>query len=248
MTESSENAAYRAYVGPADQYDLIGGAQFALLFALGLREQDRLLDIGCGSLRGGRLLIPYLAPGGYVGVEPERWLIDAAIDQEIGRDILTVKRPVFDHSDDFSLGHLGQFDYVLAQGIATNTGPSLLRRLLDAIASTLKNDGVAAVTIIHPGTGDQDALQVDLEDHGSPAWRYPGCYSYDRTQVAEAITDAGLVGRPIGWFHPRHQWWLLARSRQALPPDQFLEMLSGNSLAWERPGFDPAETPGSSTL
>jgi SAM-dependent methyltransferase len=212
-------AAYRAFVGPADQYDVIGGAQFALLFALGLREEDRLLDIGCGSLRGGRLFIPYLAPGGYVGVEPEQWLIDAAIDQQLGHDILAIKRPVFDHSDDFSLGHLGQFDYVLAQGIATNTGPLLLQRLLGAIATTLASAGLAAVTVIHPGTGDQDAVAVDFEDQETPAWRYPGCYSYDRSQIASAINDAGLVGQPIQWFHPRHQWWLLARSHDALPPN-----------------------------
>ena len=123
MNESSGGTDYRAFVGPANQYDVIGAAQFALLFALGLREHHRLLDIGCGSLRAGRMLIPYLATDGYVGVDPNAWLIDAAIEDQIGRDIVKVKRPAFDDSDDFSLEHLGRFDYVLAQGVATNTGP-----------------------------------------------------------------------------------------------------------------------------
>ena len=144
---------HRGYVGPADQYDVIGAAQFALLYALGLRAHHRLLDLGCGSLRAGRLLIPYLEAGHYVGVEPQRWLVDAALDRELGHDIVALKRPVFDTTNDWQLGHLGRFDVVLAQGMATNTGPSLLPRLLGAIAQTLGAEGLAAVTAIHPGSG-----------------------------------------------------------------------------------------------
>ncbi len=43
---------YMAYVGPADQYDLMSATQFRLLTTLGLRSFHRLLDFGCGSLRG----------------------------------------------------------------------------------------------------------------------------------------------------------------------------------------------------
>lgn len=49
---------YRAYVGPPQNYDLISAMSFGLLTALGLRQHHSLLDIGCGSLRNGRLLIP----------------------------------------------------------------------------------------------------------------------------------------------------------------------------------------------
>jgi hypothetical protein len=51
---------YTAYVGPPAQYDFMGASQFRLLCTLGLRENHTLLDFGCGSLRAGRLLIPYL--------------------------------------------------------------------------------------------------------------------------------------------------------------------------------------------
>jgi hypothetical protein len=53
-------AHYTAFVGPPDQYDLMGATQFRLLTTLGLRDYHRLLDFGCGSLRVGRLLISYL--------------------------------------------------------------------------------------------------------------------------------------------------------------------------------------------
>lgn len=235
MSDEAHASDYRSYVGPAEQYDLIGAAQFALLYALGLRGHHRLLDIGCGSLRAGRMLIPYLEPARYTGVEPNRWLVDTAIEEQLGADILRIKRPRFDPSADFSLGHLGRFDFVLAQGVGTNTGPALVKLLLQAIEATLAPTGLAAVTFIHPGSGDTEAVRVSLEDADAPDWRYPGCYSYDPDEIAVAIANAGLVGQPIGWFHPRHQWWLLARSRAALPSEAFVSLLNGATLAEASP-------------
>src|SRR5690242_11872125 len=65
---------YRSFVGPPERYDLLAALQFNLLTSLGLREYHSLLDIGCGSLRAGRLFMTYLLPGNYCGVEPEQWL------------------------------------------------------------------------------------------------------------------------------------------------------------------------------
>jgi SAM-dependent methyltransferase len=231
VARAGEQRDYRSYVGPVDQYDLIGAAQFALLYALGLRAHHRLLDIGCGSLRAGRMLIGYLEPGGYTGVDPNQWLIDEAIDHELGRDVLAVKQPTFDATDDFSLEHLGQFDFVLAQGVATNTGPSLLPQLLTAIAHTVTPAGLAAATFIHPDTGDEEALQVSIDDHDAPAWRYPGCYSYTRSAITDAVATAELHGQAISWHHPRHQWWLMSREPTALPPNTFLATMTGATLA-----------------
>lgn len=234
-TPEGESGEHRAFVGPAGEYDLIGAAQFALLYALGLRERHRLLDVGCGSLRAGRLLISYLAPDRYVGVEPNGWLIEAAVERELGHDLTAIKRPRFDPTADFSLEHLGRFDFVLVHGVATNAGPELMPRLLRAIKAAMAPSGLAAVTFIHPGTGDQGAVEVGIDDHEAAAWRYPGCYSYDRDEIAGAIDANGLVGRPISWFHPRHQWWLLALSAGAMPPDALLATLRGATLAagWE---------------
>src|SRR5260221_10635897 len=62
---------YRAFVGPEDGYDRMSAMQFNLLTFLGLREDHYPLYIGCGSLRAGRLFIPYLKPGRYFGIEPQ---------------------------------------------------------------------------------------------------------------------------------------------------------------------------------
>ena len=68
----TEDNDYRAYVGPLDRYDFMGASQFRLLTSLGLRAEHKLLDFGCGSLRSGKLLIPYFNAGNYYGQEPNK--------------------------------------------------------------------------------------------------------------------------------------------------------------------------------
>jgi len=85
---------YRAYVGPPEDYDLIAAMTFSLLTTLGLRQHHSLLDVGCGSLRIGRLLIPYLNRGKYFGIEPAEWLVAEGIKQELGETVVQIKRTI----------------------------------------------------------------------------------------------------------------------------------------------------------
>src|SRR5436309_13498915 len=86
---------YRAYVGPPEDYDLIAAMTFNLLTTLGLRQHHSLLDVGCGSLRIGCLLIPYLNRGKYFGIEPAEWLVAEGIKQVFGEKVVQTKRPQF---------------------------------------------------------------------------------------------------------------------------------------------------------
>ena len=84
---------YRAYIGPPLQYDFMGATQFRLLCSLGLRAHHQVLDLGCGSLRAGRFLINYLEPGNYCGIEPNKWLIDEGIKEQVGDSLIVIKKP-----------------------------------------------------------------------------------------------------------------------------------------------------------
>jgi SAM-dependent methyltransferase len=210
----AEDQGYRGYVGPAEMYDLMGSSQFSLLCTLGLRENHRLLDIGCGSLRGGRLFIPYLAPGGYTGLEPNKWLVDEAIERQIGHDVLGLKAPTFVHNESFDLSGLDPFDFVIAQSIASHTGPAMTRALMEAIREGLAASGVAAMSIRH-----------DSSDWTEEGWFYwagtghrTGEVGYRPKTVAAWLDAAGLQGAPIAWFHPRLTWWVIVRKGAQLPP------------------------------
>jgi SAM-dependent methyltransferase len=202
----------------------MGAMQFSLLFALGLRSQDRLLDIGCGSLRAGRLFISYLDKGGYSGLDPNRWLIDQALENDLGREIMTIKSPSFAYNDRFDLSGLGDFDFILAQSIASHTGPQMTKLLLRAIRQGLKPGAKAVVTFKH----------ASLTDNATEGWFYPDCVHYRRRTIHRWLGEAGLVGAPLAWYHPRQTWWLLARDDTEMPPRLFRSLSWGGTLAWGR--------------
>ncbi len=188
------------FVGVREEYDLMGAMQFAVMCALGLRDSHRLLDIGCGSLRAGRLFIPYLAPGNYTGLEPNRWLVEDAIDRELGRELMALRAPTFVHNETFDVSGQEPFDFVLAQSIATHTGPEMTRALFGSIREALAPSGVAAVTFIH---GPRDTARE--------GWEYMGVTPYRRRTIARWLDEAGLDAVRLRWYHPRHTWWAITR-------------------------------------
>lgn len=143
-------ASTRAY----DWYDLGSGVQFSLLLFLGLREHHRVLDLGCGPIRLGRLLIPYLLPGNYFGIEPNLRAVHSALKYELGEGVLHAKRPVFDDDEDFTLSKFGlKFDFIMASGILTYMGKPQLQRCLAEAERAMSPSAVFLATILESVDG-----------------------------------------------------------------------------------------------
>jgi SAM-dependent methyltransferase len=191
---------YKAYVGPPLKYDLLGSLQFNLLTAAGLRADHKLCDIGCGSLRAGKLLIPYLNPGNYFGLEPNEWLVAAGIKEELGNDIIKLKQPVFSSNSNFELSSFGtSFDFVIAQSIFSHASISQISQCLREVSAHLNDDGIFAATFIW---GEEDYMDEE--------WVYPGCVSYRPQSIAKkAWEEAGLKMLKTDWPHPNGQNWAL---------------------------------------
>jgi len=192
---------YRAYVGPPEDYDLIAAMAFNLLTTLGLRQHHSLLDVGCGSLRIGRLLIPYLNRGKYFGIEPNEWLVDEGISRELGKSLVEIKRPTFFFSD--SPETIAQakisFDFALAQSIFSHCGLDLISGWLSAMSRSLAEDGALAATFL---IGEEDSSQM--------GWVYPECVNYRPPTLARAAADVNLRFEILDWKHPRQTWALFA--------------------------------------
>lgn len=216
---------YRAFVGPPGRYDFIGASQFALLFMLGMREHHRLLDFGCGSLRLGRLAIPYLRPDCYFGVDPEAWLIDEGFERELGHDALRVKRPKFDHNADCRVDMFGQaFDFIIAQSVFSHTGQDMARKALTAMAGSLAPNGlIVANWMVGPEVED-----FHPEGH---EWMYPQCIQFEADRIEALARDAGLVMRATPWPHPLLTWYVFARTEEELPAAEMLATLGAAPLS-----------------
>lgn len=197
------DAHYRAYVGPPERYDLMSALQFNVLTSLGLREDSYLLDIGCGSLRGGKLSIVYLLPGRYYGVEPEAWLVKEGIANELGESILKVKRPTFAHFDDFNFASLGRrFDYMMAQSIFTHASMAQIARCLQQAAAVLREEGVFVAT-----------YRQGRESYTGDAWVYPECVRYRHEAIVRAADAAGLSTEQLPFEHPGKHTWVAFRHK-----------------------------------
>lgn len=197
----SSKAAYpdhRHFVGPPEKYDLASASQFNLLTLLGLREHHHLLDIGCGSLRAGRLLIPYLLPGRYFGIEPEQWLLDEAIATEVGQDLVRIKAPSFSNDANFTLTTFGRrFDFMVAQSIFSHATQNQIRRCLAEAKQALEPSGVFAATFF---VGDTN--------YEGDEWVYPGRVHYTMDHFQAMAQDQGLACRRINWTHTNEQTWV----------------------------------------
>ena len=194
---------YRAFVGPEELYDVVGAMQFNLLTHLGLREEHYLLDVGCGSLRSGRLFIPYLLPGHYCGIEPEAWLIDAGIKCELGEEIQRVKLPRFSSEDEFTLSLFGQmFDFIIAHSIFSHASVGQIRRCLTEARTVMRPNSIFVATFVR-GT----------ECYDGDEW--VSCAPYTLEHMVEITRENGLDCQPIDWHHPTGQQWLFLTTRES---------------------------------
>jgi len=192
---------YRAFVGDPEYYDVVASSTFNLLTTLGLRQNHSVLDIGCGSLRIGRLLIPYLNPNRYSGIEPNAWLVEEAVNNEIGQDQINIKKPQFYFDDDCHSIHQNVlFDYVLAQSIFSHCGDDLVSKWIEQIAPHLKSDGLILATYVQGN-----------ENTGEKGWVYPGLVKYRESSFKKLVQIDGLHFYLLPWPHQIQKWCLITR-------------------------------------
>ena len=224
---------YRAWVGPPEEYDLIGALQTSLLLAAGLEEKHRLCDVGCGSLRAGRMLIPYLRTGNYFGIEPEEWLVEEGLERELGHGIREAKRPSFRFVADFSLQGFGtEFDFVVAQSVFSHTLPDLLRLGLRNIAGSLAPSGRVLATWNEAAPGKEGPSVGPAGKIFPNGWIHKGVYAYPWEIMQDHLKESGLVGRRLRWPHPRQSWFVASRPEDEPSIDDLARAIRSPRPGW----------------
>lgn len=195
--------AHRQMVG--GMWDEIGRLQFDFLRARGFAPSDRLLDIGCGALRGGLHAINFLEPGNYYGLDSNRSLLEAG-RRELELAGLEPKQPHLALNDRFELGLFKQqFEYLLALSVFTHLFANHIVRCLAEVRNVLRPGGQFFATF----------FLAPHSVHLTPIGHQPGGITthYDRDpfhysgeEIEGMARLAGLSVEVIGeWNHPRAQ-------------------------------------------
>jgi len=192
-------------------WDEVGQLQIDFIMENGLLPHHRLLDIGCGSLRGGVHFVKFLDNSNYYGMDKHQWLLDAALEAELPQAGLAGKDVNLLCRDDFDFSAFGmEFDYAIAQSVFTHlTWNSILRCLMN-VERVLKKDGKFYATF----------FDVKKENHGlDPIVHMPGNrktyidkdpYHYEFDVFVELARRVSLEVEYIGkWGHPRNQMMMM---------------------------------------
>jgi len=141
----------------------IGQLQFDYLVGHGLRPEDRMLEIGCGNLRAGRLFIDHLEPGHYYGIDISPHILLAAQDTLV-REGLQAKLPHLTLANDLTLAFLpdGHFDVVHAHSVFSHSPLEVIEECLAHVGRVLKPDGFFDFTFDRTEGTEHQVLREDF--------------------------------------------------------------------------------------
>ncbi len=175
----------KRYVGDPDSWQTRGELALKFLIEEGLERESLVLEIGCGCLSAGAPLIRWLEPGCYVGIEPNGWLVEAALAEMAD---LEERMPRFLWRSDFDASSEGrQFDFVFAHSVLSHAAYWQLQMFLAATASSLRRGGVALAS-----------YRLADEDSGADDWTYPDntFFSWPSIQAAAWSCKLSAEQRP----------------------------------------------------
>jgi len=179
----------------------LGMAQLEFLKGQGLLPMHTLLDIGCGTLRAGHLLVEYLAVGNYRGtdISIEAVLYARELIEQLG---LAHKAPIVECTNGtFELPAIecGSVDWVLCHSVLNHLPPALVEDCFAGVAHVLREGGAFVFTYYKARGAGPERTQYSGFWHPQPF-------------MEQLCVLHGLVyGEHAEYGHPRDQTMVVAR-------------------------------------
>ena len=196
----SKHSDLRAKADPKSavggMWEEIGRLQYDFMTGKGLLSHHRMLDIGCGTLRGGRHFIRYLDHGNYTGIDISPEILKAA-DRLVDDEGLRVKKPtlLLNENKDLKFGQFEDktFDYLLAQSVFTHLMPEHIEECFENVGKVMHQESSFFFTF---------NLSSDLARTGLKSFSYP--YSF----FSKLADKHGLVIEDCqnDYPHPRRRF------------------------------------------
>ena len=200
------------------EWTLHQAMQYEFLIRQGLPSNARVLDMGCGPLRLGSRLIPYLARGWYFGQDINPRTLD------VGRKVLARLGVAADRctlvcSDDFSLSGIadGSIDVAFSNSLFSHLTADSIARCLTAVAEKLRPDGVYYSTFFSLPIGHDWSQPCPREKWGRHFTTHPDHdpFHYGVPMMEELARAAGYsLEIDPGFGHPTQTMGAFRRCRR----------------------------------
>lgn len=141
----------------------LGQLQFDYATSHGLKPDQRMLEIGCGNLRAGRLFIGYLDPGNYHGIDISPDILFAAQDTIAEQD-LAARLPHLTLVRDLRLQFLPErhFDFVHAHSVFSHSPIEVIEECFAHVGRVMTTDGFFDFTFDRTRGAEHHVLHEDF--------------------------------------------------------------------------------------
>ena len=202
-------------VDPAEERRRVGGfwermgiQQFEYLKAQGLRPSHRLLDIGCGALRGGIHFVRYLDPGHYAGIDRGPRRLKAG-RKELANAGLKDKAAQLARTGDFAFDFGMPFDFALAQSVFTHIPINTIQLCLNRVQHHMVPGGQFFATYFPNPYGRDRVDPIMTEVRPRPTFPHKDPFFYDLGTFEWLCEPTSFRVENLGeWDHPRGQHML----------------------------------------
>ncbi|MFI6298125.1 class I SAM-dependent methyltransferase [Nonomuraea sp. NPDC050790] len=181
----------------------LGRLQFDYLVGHGLRPEHRMLEIGCGNLRAGRLFIDYLEPGNYYGLDISPDILVAAQETLVTHG-LQGRLPHLTPVRDLRLAFLpdAYFDVVHAHSVFSHSPLEVIEECFRHVGRVMKPDGWFDFTFDRTDGKEHQVLREDF---------------YYRTETLVALADRHDLDAVFmtDWENLRHKQSKIRVTRRA---------------------------------
>src|SRR5437660_14464 len=205
--------AERKFLGvPVLDFERGGREQLIYLLAAGLNPDSKVVDVGCGVLRGGYWLIHFLDPGCYCGIEPHTWRLEMGINTILEPEVLEFKRPRFDTNPHFDTSVFGEkFDFFLAYSIWTHASKRQIQIMLDGFVRDSADHAAFLLTFLPSGWRHPD-YQGDGWLGTSHESEVAGTIAHSLRWIKSQCAERGLIVRKLSRDKAhRHRWLEIRR-------------------------------------
>jgi cyclopropane fatty-acyl-phospholipid synthase-like methyltransferase len=189
-------------------WERMGAQQLAYLTDRGLQPHHRLLDIGCGSLRGGVHLVRHLQAGHYAGIDRSARALEAG-RRELAEAGLSDQQVQLTRTREFDFDFGMRFDFALAQSVFTHLPLNTIQLCLNRVQHHMVPGGQLFATYFPNPHGRGHTEPIMTEVRPRPTYPHKDPYYYDVETFAWLCEPTSWrVSNLGGWDHPRGQHML----------------------------------------